>query len=73
LLGGGRLFDRVMGEKANPEDRRAEFSQGPTPGRPADAAGIDTIGRVIVSAENKAYVYSYVRRLSDLYLVEGLK
>jgi Tol biopolymer transport system component len=40
---------------------------------PADSAGIDTIGRVLMSADNKAYVYSYVRTLSDLYLVEGLK
>jgi hypothetical protein len=40
---------------------------------PADSAGIDTIGRVMMSADNKAYVYSYVRTLSDLYLVEGLK
>ena len=40
---------------------------------PADAAGIDTIGRVLMSADNKSYVYSYVRTLSDLYLVQGLK
>jgi eukaryotic-like serine/threonine-protein kinase len=40
---------------------------------PADSAGIDTIGRVLMSADNKAYVYSYVRTLSDLYLVQGLK
>jgi eukaryotic-like serine/threonine-protein kinase len=40
---------------------------------PADSAGIDTIGRVMLSADDKAYVYSYVRTLSDLYLVEGLK
>jgi len=40
---------------------------------PADSAGIDTIGRVTVSADGKAYVYSYVRTLSDLYLVQGLK
>jgi eukaryotic-like serine/threonine-protein kinase len=39
---------------------------------PADSAGIDTIGRVMVSADGKAYVYSYVRTLSDLYLVNGL-
>jgi Tol biopolymer transport system component len=39
---------------------------------PADSAGIDTIGRVLVSADGKAYVYSYVRTLSDLYLVQGL-
>ena len=40
---------------------------------PADSAGIDTIGRVMLSADDKSYVYSYVRTLSDLYLVEGLK
>ena len=40
---------------------------------PADSAGIDTIGRVVMSADNKAYVYNYVRTLSDLYLVQGLK
>src|SRR5580698_1432168 len=36
---------------------------------PADAAGIDTIGRVLVSADGKSYVYGYNRTLSDLYLV----
>ena len=40
---------------------------------PADSAGIDTIGRVMLSRDNKSYVYSYVRTLSDLYMVEGLK
>jgi Tol biopolymer transport system component len=40
---------------------------------PADSAGIDTIGRVNLSLDTKSYVYSYVRTLSDLYMVEGLK
>src|SRR5579863_3848567 len=40
---------------------------------PADAAGIDTIRGVLVSSDNKAYVYGYTRTLSDLYLVQGLK
>jgi len=40
---------------------------------PADAAGIDTIRGVEVSADNKSYVYGYTRTLSDLYLVQGLK
>ena len=40
---------------------------------PADSAGIDTIGRVLLSRDTRSYVYSYVRTLSDLYLVEGLK
>ncbi|HSY93219.1 MAG TPA: protein kinase [Candidatus Binatus sp.] len=39
---------------------------------PADAAGIDTVGRVMMSTDEKAYVYSYVRTLSDLYLVQAL-
>src|SRR5271169_1594435 len=40
---------------------------------PADSAGIDTIRGVLVSADDKAYVYGYSRTLSDLYLVQGLK
>jgi Tol biopolymer transport system component/predicted Ser/Thr protein kinase len=40
---------------------------------PADSAGIDTLGRILLSTDNKSYVYSYVRTLSDLYLVDGLK
>jgi serine/threonine protein kinase/Tol biopolymer transport system component len=41
--------------------------------QPADAAGIDTITGLQMSRDNKAYIYSYVRTLSDLYLVQGLK
>jgi len=40
---------------------------------PGDSAGIDTIRGVELSADGKAYVYGYIRTLSDLYLVEGLK
>jgi eukaryotic-like serine/threonine-protein kinase len=40
---------------------------------PSDSAGIDTIRGVELSADGKTYVYGYVRTLSDLYLVEGLK
>ncbi|MGB7584187.1 MAG: hypothetical protein WBM11_05010, partial [Terriglobales bacterium] len=40
---------------------------------PADAAGIDTIRGVTISRDSKAYIYGYIRTLSDLYLVEGLK
>jgi dipeptidyl aminopeptidase/acylaminoacyl peptidase len=40
---------------------------------PADAAGIDTIRGITISADARAYVYGYIRTLSDLYLVEGLK
>jgi Tol biopolymer transport system component/predicted Ser/Thr protein kinase len=40
---------------------------------PADAAGIDTIRGITITPDAKAYVYGYIRTLSDLYVVEGLK
>jgi serine/threonine protein kinase/Tol biopolymer transport system component len=40
---------------------------------PADAAGIDTIRGIAITPDARAYVYGYIRTLSDLYLVEGLK
>ncbi|MFZ0312183.1 MAG: protein kinase [Candidatus Korobacteraceae bacterium] len=40
---------------------------------PGDNAGIDTVRGVELSADGKAYVYGYIRTLSDLYLVDGLK
>jgi eukaryotic-like serine/threonine-protein kinase len=40
---------------------------------PADAAGIDTIRAITITPDAKAYVYGYIRTLSDLYVVEGLK
>jgi hypothetical protein len=43
------------------------------PLEPADAAGIDTIRGVLISSDDKAYVFGYSRTLSDLYLVHGLK
>ena len=40
---------------------------------PADAAGVDAIGGIGITPDEKSYVYSYPRTLSDLYVVEGLK
>jgi len=40
---------------------------------PSDSAGIDTIRGVELSSDATSYVYGYVRTLSDLYLVDGLK
>jgi dipeptidyl aminopeptidase/acylaminoacyl peptidase len=40
---------------------------------PEDAAGVDSLGEFYFTPDMKSYVYSYVRTLSDLYLVEGLK
>jgi Tol biopolymer transport system component/predicted Ser/Thr protein kinase len=40
---------------------------------PSDAAGIDTVRAITIARDAKAYVYGYIRTLSDLYEVEGLK
>jgi hypothetical protein len=40
---------------------------------PLDAAGIDTIRGITITPDASAYVYGYIRTLSDLYLVEGLR
>jgi len=40
---------------------------------PADPSGISGIQEIQVSRDGRSYSYNYVRRLSDLYLVEGLK
>ena len=40
---------------------------------PADPAGISSIEGGEVVLDGKAYYYSYIRTLSDLYLVTGLK
>ena len=40
---------------------------------PFDAAGVVAISPPLVAPDGKSYAYRYVRTLSDLYLVEGLK
>ena len=40
---------------------------------PPDSAGVQHIGPIRVTPDGKTYVYGFQRRLSDLYLVEGLK
>ena len=40
---------------------------------PPDPAGISTISPPRIAPDGKAYVYSYNRILSDLFLVEGVK
>jgi Tol biopolymer transport system component len=41
--------------------------------KPADAAGVEYIGPILLSPDAKTYVYGYRRLLTDLYLVGGLK
>jgi len=40
---------------------------------PADPSGISGIPEIQMNGVNQSFTYNYVRRLSDLYLVEGLK
>jgi eukaryotic-like serine/threonine-protein kinase len=40
---------------------------------PADAAGVTQVSIVLPTADGRSCVYSYLRQLSDLYVVEGLK
>ncbi|MFN2447406.1 MAG: hypothetical protein ABR606_17700 [Vicinamibacterales bacterium] len=40
---------------------------------PADPAGVVEIMTLVLTPDAKAYAYTYVRALSDLYLVEGLR
>ena len=41
--------------------------------RPADPAGVEFIGPILMTSDAKSYVYGYRRLLTDLYVVEGLK
>src|SRR5579862_338577 len=41
--------------------------------QPSDPTGIDTIRGLLLSRDTKTYAYGYIRLLSDLYMVEGLK
>jgi hypothetical protein len=40
---------------------------------PADPAGAQSITNILFSADGKAYAYSTLRLLSDLYVVDGMK
>jgi len=40
---------------------------------PFDAAGVRSISPPLVTRDGKSYAYAYIRTLSDLYLVEGLR
>ena len=40
---------------------------------PADAAGVEMVAPVVITPNGTTYVYGYVRRLSTLHIVEGLR
>jgi len=41
--------------------------------RPADPAGVEFIGPILMTPDARNYVYGYRRLLTDLYVVDGLK
>jgi hypothetical protein len=40
---------------------------------PADTAGVEEVGPVIMSPNGRFYAYGYGRYLTDMYSIEGLK
>ena len=40
---------------------------------PGDSTGVTSIHRIRMAADGKTYAYTYLRELSDLFLVEGVK
>lgn len=40
---------------------------------PSDITGLSNMSHILFSADGRAYVYSYIRMLCELYLVKGLK
>jgi hypothetical protein len=40
---------------------------------PADPAGVDVISQIVITPDGASYCHSYIRFLSDLYVVEGIK
>lgn len=40
---------------------------------PVDLTGLCGVSHIILSPDGRSYIYGYIRLLSDLYLVKGLK
>ena len=41
--------------------------------QPADPVGVDSVIRILVTPDGRSYCHDYVRFLSNLFIVEGLK
>jgi hypothetical protein len=40
---------------------------------PADPVGLEAVNEVFINPEGTAYCYGYLRTLSDLYVIDGVK
>jgi Tol biopolymer transport system component len=41
--------------------------------QPTDPAGVVGVGSIVLTPDGRTYVYQYLRSMSDLYLVEGMR
>ena len=41
--------------------------------QPADPSGVDSVIRILITPDGKTYCHDYVRILSELFVVGGLK
>ena len=74
---GRALYVVVRSDGARAEIMRVDIKTGDRePWKeivPADPIGIFGVPRVLLSADGRSYVYSFVRMLDELFLVDGLR
>jgi hypothetical protein len=74
---GRALYVLVRGDGPRAEIHRVDLTTGERQlwkeVAPADPIGVYGVPRVFLSADGQSYVYSYVRMLDELYLVDGLR
>jgi Tol biopolymer transport system component len=74
---GRALYVLVRGDGARAEIMRVDLTSGDRePWKeivPADPVGVFGVPRVLLSADGRSYVYSFVRMLDELFLVDGLR
>jgi len=74
---GRSLYVLVRGEGASGEIHSVDVTTGDRTlwktVAPADPIGVFGVPRVFLSADGRSYVYTFVRMLDELYLVDGLR
>ena len=74
---GRALYVLARGDGARAEIHRVDVASGDRRlwkrVAPADPVGVYGVPRVFLSADGGSYVYSYVRMLDELFLVDGLR
>ena len=74
---GRALYVLTRGDGPRAEIHRIELASGDRrlwkELAPPDPVGVYGVPRVLLSADGGSYVYSYVRLLDELFLVDGLR